>query len=113
MRDAMNYVYLFAAIMSEVVATSALKAAEGFSRFWPSVIVIVGYGLAFYCLSLTVRTVPIGIAYAIWSGVGIVLISLVGLLLYRQSLDLPAVIGMALILVGVLIINVFSKTAGH
>jgi small multidrug resistance pump len=109
----MNYVYLFAAIMSEVVATSALKAAEGFSRFWPSVIVIVGYGLAFYCLSLTVRTVPIGIAYAIWSGVGIVLISLVGLLLYRQSLDLPAVIGMALILVGVLIINVFSKTAGH
>jgi small multidrug resistance pump len=99
--------------MSEVVATSALKAAEGFSRFWPSVIVIVGYGLAFYCLSLTVRTVPIGIAYAIWSGVGIVLISLVGLLLYRQSLDLPAVIGMALILVGVLIINVFSKTAGH
>jgi small multidrug resistance pump len=109
----MNYVYLFAAIMSEVVATSALKAAEGFSRFWPSVIVIVGYGLAFYCLSLTVRTVPIGIAYAIWSGVGIVLISLVGLLLYRQSLDLPAVIGMALILAGVLIINVFSKTAGH
>jgi small multidrug resistance pump len=69
----MNYVYLFAAIMSEVVATSALKAAEGFSRFWPSVIVIVGYGLAFYCLSLTVRTIPIGIAYAIWSGVGIVL----------------------------------------
>jgi small multidrug resistance pump len=109
----MNYVYLFAAIMSEVVATSALKAAEGFSRFWPSVIVIVGYGLAFYCLSLTVRTIPIGIAYAIWSGVGIVLISLVGLLLYRQSLDLPAVIGMALILAGVLIINVFSKTAGH
>jgi small multidrug resistance pump len=99
--------------MSEVVATSALKAAEGFSRFWPSVIVIVGYGLAFYCLSLTVRTVPIGIAYAIWSGVGIVLISLVGLLLYRQPLDLPAVIGMALILAGVLIINVFSKTAGH
>jgi small multidrug resistance pump len=109
----MNYVYLFAAIMSEVVATSALKAAEGFSRFWPSVIVIVGYGLAFYCPSLTVRTIPIGIAYAIWSGVGIVLISLVGLLLYRQSLDLPAVIGMALILAGVLIINVFSKTAGH
>jgi small multidrug resistance pump len=109
----MNYVYLFAAIMSEVVATSALKAAEGFSRFWPSVIVIVGYGLAFYCLSLTVRTIPIGIAYAIWSGVGIVLISLVGLLLYRQPLDLPAVIGMALILAGVLIINVFSKTVGH
>jgi small multidrug resistance pump len=109
----MNYVYLFAAIVSEVIATSALKAAEGFSRFWPSVIVIVGYGLAFYCLSLTMRTIPIGIAYAIWSGVGIVLIALVGLLLYRQPLDAPALIGMAFILAGVLIINVFSKTAGH
>ena len=109
----MNYVYLFAAIVSEVIATSALKAAEGFSRFWPSVIVILGYGLAFYCLSLTMRTIPIGVAYAIWSGVGIVLIALVGLLFYRQPLDAPALIGMAFILAGVLIINVFSKTAGH
>ena len=109
----MNYVYLFAAIVSEVIATSALKAAEGFSRFWPSVIVIVGYGLAFFCLSLTMRTIPIGIAYAIWSGVGIVLIALVGLLFYRQPLDAPALIGMAFILAGVLIINVFSRTAGH
>ncbi|MBA1158513.1 DMT family transporter [Microvirga mediterraneensis] len=109
----MNYVYLFVAIVSEVIATSALKAAEGFSRFWPSVVVILGYGIAFYCLSLTTRTIPIGIAYAIWSGVGIVLIALVGLLLYRQSLDGPAVIGMALILSGVLVINLFSKTAGH
>jgi small multidrug resistance pump len=109
----MNYVYLFAAIISEVIATSALKAAEGFSRFWPSVIVILGYGIAFYCLSLTMRTIPIGIAYAIWSGVGIVLIALVGLLLYRQTLDLPALLGMALILTGVLVINLFSKTAGH
>ncbi|MEE1610477.1 DMT family transporter [Microvirga sp. CF3016] len=109
----MNYVYLFAAIVSEVVATSALKAAEGFTRFWPSVIVLVGYGVAFYCLSLTMRTIPIGIAYAIWSGVGIVLIALVGVLLYRQPLDAPALIGMALILAGVLVINLFSKTAGH
>jgi small multidrug resistance pump len=109
----MNYVYLFAAIVSEVIATSALKAAEGFSRFWPSVIVIVGYGFAFYCLSLTMRTIPIGIAYAIWSGVGIVLIALVGVLFYRQPLDAPALIGMAFILAGVLIINVFSRTAGH
>jgi len=109
----MNYVYLFAAIISEVVATSALKAAEGFSRFWPSVIVVLGYGIAFYCLSLTMRTIPIGIAYAIWSGVGIVLIALVGLLLYRQPLDAPALLGMALILTGVLVINLFSKTAGH
>ncbi len=109
----MNYVYLFVAIACEVVATSALKAADGFSRLWPSVIVIVGYGLAFYCLSLTVRTIPVGIAYAIWSGIGIVLIALVGWIVYRQPLDLPAVLGMALILAGVLIINVFSKTAGH
>ena len=109
----MNYAYLFAAIVSEVVATSALKASEGFTRVWPSVVVVVGYGLAFYCLSLTMRTIPIGIAYAIWSGVGIVLIALAGWLIYRQPLDLPALAGMALILTGVLIINVFSKTAGH
>ena len=109
----MNYVYLFTAILCEVVATSALKAAEGFSRFWPSVIVIVGYGLAFYCLSLTMRSIPIGIAYAIWSGVGIVLIAAAGFVLYRQPLDTPALIGMALILAGVLVINLFSKTAGH
>ena len=109
----MNYVYLFTAILCEVVATSALKAAEGFSRFWPSVIVIVGYGLAFYCLSLTMRSIPIGITYAIWSGVGIVLIGAAGFVLYRQPLDLPALIGMALILAGVLVINLFSKTAGH
>ena len=109
----MNYVYLFAAIVSEVVATSALKASEGFTRFWPSIIVIIGYGLAFFCLSLTMRTIPIGIAYAIWSGVGIVLIALVGLLVYRQTLDAPALLGMALILTGVLVINLFSKIAGH
>ena len=109
----MNYVYLFTAILCEVVATSALKAAEGFSRFWPSVIVIVGYGLAFYCLSLTMRSIPIGIAYAIWSGVGIVLISLAGWLLYKQLLDLPALIGMGLIMAGVVVINLFSKTAVH
>ncbi|MBF9234964.1 DMT family transporter [Microvirga alba] len=109
----MNYVYLFAAIICEVVATSALKASEGFSRLWPTIIVIVGYGLAFYFLSLTLRTIPVGIAYALWSGFGIVLIALVGWFVYRQSLDLPAVIGMALILAGVLVINLFSKTAGH
>lgn len=109
----MDYFYLFAAIVSEVVATSALKAAEGFTRFWPSVAVLVGYGVAFYCLSLAMRTIPIGIAYAIWSGVGIVLIALVGVLLYRQPLDAPALIGMALILAGVLVINHFSTAAGH
>lgn len=109
----MNYLYLLAAIACEVVATSALKASEGFTRLWPSAIVIVGYGLAFYFLSLTLRTIPVGIAYAIWSGLGIVLISAVGWLFFRQSLDLPALFGIALILAGVLVINLYSNAAGH
>ncbi|HZH51105.1 MAG TPA: multidrug efflux SMR transporter [Microvirga sp.] len=109
----MNYAYLFAAILCEVVATSALKAAEGFTRLGPSLVVVVGYGLAFYCLSLTLRSIPVGIAYAIWSGVGIVLIALAGWLFYRQPLDGPAILGIALILAGVLVINLFSRTAGH
>ncbi|MCB5175483.1 DMT family transporter [Microvirga lenta] len=109
----MNYVYLFAAIICEVIATSALKAAEGFTRLGPSVIVILGYGLAFYCLSLTLRTIPVGIAYALWSGIGIVLIALAGWVFYRQPLDGPAILGMALIVAGVLVINLFSRTAGH
>ena len=109
----MSYAYLFAAIICEVIATSALKAADGFSRLWPSMVVIIGYGLAFYFLSLTLRTIPVGIAYAIWSGIGIVLIALAGWLIYRQPLDMPAILGMALILAGVLVINLFSRTAGH
>ena len=108
-----NYGFLLAAIISEVIATTALKAAEGFSRLWPSVVVVVGYGLAFYFLSLTLRTIPVGIAYAVWSGIGIVLIAIAGWLIYRQPLDLPAVLGIALILTGVLVIQVFSQTAGH
>ncbi|WP_114771081.1 DMT family transporter [Microvirga subterranea] len=109
----MNYAYLLAAILCEVIATSALKAAEGFTRLGPSLVVVIGYGLAFYCLSLTLRTIPVGIAYALWSGIGIVLIALAGWILYRQPLDMPAVIGMALIVAGVLVINLFSRTAGR
>ena len=109
----MNYLYLFVAIICEVLATSALKAAEGFTRFWPSLIVVGGYGLAFYCLSLTLRTIPVGIAYALWSGIGIVLIAVAGWVLYRQPLDRPAILGIALILAGVVVINLFSRTAGH
>jgi small multidrug resistance pump len=109
----MNYAYLVVAILCEVIATSALKSAEGFTRIGPSIIVVIGYGLAFYCLSLTLRTIPVGIAYALWSGVGIVLIALVGWLLHRQPLDGPAMLGMAFILAGILIINLFSRTAGH
>jgi Membrane transporters of cations and cationic drugs len=109
----MTYLSLFIAIVSEVVATSALKASEGFTRLWPSVIVVAGYGLAFFCLSLTLRSMPVGIAYALWSGIGIVLIAAVGWVAFRQTLDLPALFGIGLILAGVLVINLFSRTVGH
>ena len=108
-----NWVFLLIAIVSETVATSALKSSEGFSRLWPSVLVVAGYSAAFYFLSLTLRTIPVGIAYAIWSGVGIVLISLIALVLFGQKLDLPAVIGMGLIVAGVVVINAFSKSVAH
>jgi small multidrug resistance pump len=108
-----TYLTLGIAIVAEVAATTALKASDGFSRFWPSVAVVVGYALAFYCLSLTLRTMPTGIAYAIWSGVGIVLISLLGWWMHRQTLDLPALLGMGLIMAGVLVINLFSRSGAH
>lgn len=108
----MKYVYLFIAIISEVVATSSLKASEGFTKLWPSILVIVGYALAFYFLSITVKVMPVGISYAIWSGVGIVLVTIAGIYFYKQVPDLPAIIGMALIAAGVLVINIFSKTKG-
>lgn len=107
------WLFLSIAIVSEVVATSALKSSEGFSRPLPSAVVVVGYLLAFYFLSLTLKAIPIGIAYAIWAGVGIVLIALVGWWLYGQKLDLAAIIGMGLILAGVAVINVFSTSGGH
>jgi small multidrug resistance pump len=105
----MGYVYLSIAIVAEVVATSALKAADGFSKPGPSVVVVLGYALAFYVLSFVFRAIPMGVAYAIWSGVGIALISLAGAVIYRQALDAPAVIGIAMIIGGVAIINLFSK----
>lgn len=109
----MQWLYLGIAIISEVIATSALKAAEGFTRPLPSVIVVIGYGISFYLLSLTLRTIPIGITYAIWSGVGLALISLVGWIVYRQSLDAASLIGIALIVSGVMVIHLFGKsTAG-
>ncbi|SFM98498.1 DMT family transporter [Nitrosomonas communis] len=108
-----QWIFLSLAILSEVIATSSLKATEGFTRFWPSLIVVVGYLLAFYLLSLTLKTIPVGIAYAIWSGVGVVLIAIIGWLFLEQPLDIPAIIGLLLIVAGVLIINVFSKTISH
>lgn len=109
----MNWFYLAIAIVSEVIATSALKAAEGFTQLVPSVVVVVGYAAAFYFLSLTLRTLPIGIAYAAWSGIGIVLVSLIGWLIYRQPLDMAAIIGISLIIAGVVVLNFFSKSAAH
>jgi len=107
------YLYLFVAIVAEVIATSALKASDGFSRLRPSAVTVVGYGVAFYFLALTLRTMPTGIAYAIWSGVGIVLISAVGWIWFRQALDLPAIVGMGLIVAGVIVVNLFSKSVAH
>jgi len=101
------------AIVAETIATSALKSSEGFSKLVPSAIVLVGYGVAFYFLSLTLRSIPVGIAYAVWSGVGIVLITVVGWAFFGQKMDAPALIGMALIIAGVVIMNVFSSAGAH
>lgn len=109
----MGFVYLSIAIVAEVIGTSALKSSEEFSKLWPSLIVVAGYGVAFYCLSLVLRTVPIGVTYAIWSGVGIVLIAIVGALFFKQVPDTPAMIGMGLIIAGVIVMNVFSKTISY
>lgn len=106
----MHWVHLALAIVSEIMATSALKAADGFTRLWPSVIVVVGYASAFYFLSLTLRMIPLGVAYAIWSGVGIALIALIGWVLYHQSLDAGALVGIGLIVAGVIVLNLFSKS---
>lgn len=108
-----NWLFLAIAIVSETIATSALKSSAGFTKLLPSLLVVAGYGVAFYFLSLTLRTIPIGIAYAVWSGVGIVLIALVGWLVFGQKLDTPALLGMGLIVAGVVVMNVFSKTAQH
>ena len=110
---AMTYFYLAIAIVAEVIATSALKASDGFSRLLPSIVTVVGYCIAFWFLSVTMRVIPTGIVYAIWSGVGIVLISAVGWFWFKQSLDTPALIGLGLIIAGVLVINLFSKSVGH
>ena len=107
----MHWLYLTIAIVSEVIATSALKAADGFTRWVPSLIVIAGYSSAFYFLSLTLRTLPLGVAYAVWSGVGVALIAVLGWALYDQVLDLAACIGIGLIVAGVLVLNLFSRTA--
>lgn len=109
----MQWVYLGIAIVAEVIATSFLKSAEGFTRLWPSVAVVIGYGLAFYFLALTLKTMPVGIAYAVWAGVGITLIALAGWIVFNQALDWPAILGIALIAAGVVILSLFSSVISH
>jgi small multidrug resistance pump len=107
------WTYLGLAIVAEVIATSALKASAGFSRPGPSAVVVIGYGISFYFLSLTLQSIPVGVTYAIWSGVGIVLITLVAWLVYGQALDAAAIVGLGLIIAGVAVLNVFSKSVAH
>lgn len=108
-----SWFFLGVAIIAEVVATSSLKSSEGFTKVLPSLLVAIGYGIAFYFLSLTLKSIPIGMAYGIWAGLGIVLITLVGWLAFGQKLDVASVLGIALIVAGVVIINVFSKISVH
>jgi small multidrug resistance pump len=109
----MHWLYLAVAITAEVIATSALKASEGFTRTIPSVVVAIGYGVAFYFLSLTLKTLPVGVAYAVWSGLGVVLVSLVGYIFLGQSLDFAGCVGIGLIVAGVAVLNLFSTAAAH
>jgi small multidrug resistance pump len=109
----MSYLYLAIAIIAEVIATSSLKASTEFTKLWPSVAVILGCGTAFYFMTLALRQIPLGITYAIWSGLGIVLVTVVGAVVYNEKPDIPALIGMGLIIAGVLVINLFSKMSAH
>ncbi|MDR5897428.1 multidrug efflux SMR transporter [Halomonas vilamensis] len=109
----MTFVYLVLAIVAEVVATSALKASMGFTRPLPSIVVVVGYGLAFYLLSLVLRTLPVGVAYAIWAGLGIVLVTIMGIVVFGEKPDLPGVLGIVFIVAGVVLLQVFSKMSVH
>jgi small multidrug resistance pump len=108
-----SYIYLILAIVFEIIATTFLKKSEEFTKLIPSVVTVIGYAAAFYFLSLTLRQIPVGITYAIWSGVGIIFITVIGIVAFKQIPDLPALIGIALIVIGVIIINVFSKMGTH
>jgi small multidrug resistance pump len=109
----LNYAYLIIAVMFEVLATTALKSTQGFTRIVPSIVAVVGYALAFYFLSLPLRTIPVGVVYALWCGAGILFITGISWVYYRQTLDMPALIGMGLIVAGVAVINLFSKSIPH
>ena len=108
-----HYLFLIIAVLAETIGTTSLQASQKFTRIWPSVLVVVSYALSFYLLALTLKYMPVGIMYAIWSGLGIVLISLIAFIYFGQRLDFPAIIGLSLIIAGIVVINVFSKTALH
>lgn len=108
-----TYAILALAILAEVIATTALARSASFTRFWPSVVTVVGYVIAFWLLSFPLRVMPTGVVYAIWSGMGIVLISAVAWVWYRQTLDAPALIGLGMIIAGVMVVNLFSRTVSH
>lgn len=108
-----HYLYLIAAVVMETIGTTALQASAQFSRFWPSALVVVAYGISFYLLALTLRFMPVGVVYAIWSGLGIVCIASIGFVIFGQKLDWPAVLGLAMIIGGILVIHLFSATTSH
>jgi len=109
----MAYVYLFIAIITEVIGTMALKESAEFTKIIPSIVVLIGYSLSFYFMTLSLRVIPLGITYAIWSGLGIVILAVIGAVYYHEKLDIPAIIGMGVIVIGVIIINLFSKMTPH
>lgn len=109
----MSWLLLTIAITAEIIATTSLKASDGFTRLYPSLITVIGYVISFYCLALTLRVIPVGVVYAVWSGVGIVAISIIGYVAFRQALDGAALAGIGLIVAGVLVINVFSSSVRH
>ena len=107
------YMILVLAILAETAGTTALQASQQFTRFWPSILVVVGYGISFYLLALTLKYMPVGVVYAMWSGLGIVFIAMIGYLVFNQRLDLPAVLGTGMILAGIVVIQLFSNTTMH
>jgi|TARA_B110000977_G_C10724070_1_gene356363 small multidrug resistance pump len=108
-----SWLLLLLAVVCEVVGTSAIKYSDGFTKIVPSIVVFIGFGVAFYILSITLKVIPIGMAYAVWSGLGIVLISIIGHFVFQQRLDAPAFVGVSFILIGVIIMQVFSKAVAH
>ena len=108
-----HYIYLLIAVVFETIGTASIQASEQFTRFWPSTMMVISYGISFYFMALTLKYMQVSVVYAIWSGLGIVLIGIIGWVVFKQSLDIGAVVGMALIIAGVVVINLFSNSATH